>query len=155
MQTFDGLDEFKRAVGTHLGHSRWRTVTQEQVDLFADATDDHQWIHVDPERAARGPFGSTVAHGFLTLALLPSMVREIYRVEGMAMVVNYGSDRVRFPHPTPVGARIRAGAELTRLDRGPQGALAMVTTTVEIEGVAKPACVSDSLFLLRPGKDAS
>ena len=132
-----------------------RTVTQEQVDLFADTTDDHQWIHVDPERAARGPFGSTVAHGFLTLALLPSMVREIYRVEGMAMVVNYGSDRVRFPHPTPVGARIRAGAELTRLDRGPQGALAMVTTTVEIEGVAKPACVSDSLFLLRPGKDAS
>lgn len=155
MQTFDGLDEFERAVGTHLGHSRWRTVTQEQVDLFADTTDDHQWIHVDPERAARGPFGSTVAHGFLTLALLPSMVREIYRVEGMAMVVNDGSDRVRFPHPTPVGARIRAGAELTRLDRGPQGALAMVTTTVEIEGVAKPACVSDSLFLLRPGKDAS
>ena len=155
MQTFDGLDEFERAVGTHLGHSRWRTVTQEQVDLFADTTDDHQWIHVDPERAARGPFGSTVAHGFLTLALLPSMVRKIYRVEGMAMVVNYGSDRVRFPHPTPVGARIRAGAELTRLDRGPQGALAMVTTTVEIEGVAKPACVSDSLFLLRPGKDAS
>ena len=155
MQTFDGLDEFERAVGTHLGHSRWRTVTQEQVDLFADTTDDHQWIHVDPERAARGPFGSTVAHGFLTLALLPSMVREIYRVEGMAMVVNYGSDRVRFPHPTPVGARIRAGAELTRLDPGPQGALAMVTTTVEIEGVAKPACVSDSLFLLRPGKDAS
>ena len=155
MQTFDGLDEFERAVGTHLGHSRWRTVTQEQVDLFADTTDDHQWIHVDPERAARGPFGSTVAQGFLTLALLPSMVREIYRVEGMAMVVNYGSDRVRFPHPTPVGARIRAGAELTRLDRGPQGALAMVTTTVEIEGVAKPACVSDSLFLLRPGKDAS
>ena len=155
MQTFDGLDEFERAVGTHLGHSRWRTVTQEQVDLFADTTDDHQWIHVDPERAARGPFGSTVAHGFLTLALLPSMVREIYRVEGMAMVVNYGSDRVRFPHPTPVGARIRAGAELTRLDRGPQGALAMVTSTVEIEGVAKPACVSDSLFLLRPGKDAS
>ena len=155
MQTFDGLDEFERAVGTHLGHSRWRTVTQEQVDLFADTTDDHQWIHVDPERAARGPFGSTVTHGFLTLALLPSMVREIYRVEGMAMVVNYGSDRVRFPHPTPVGARIRAGAELTRLDRGPQGALAMVTTTVEIEGVAKPACVSDSLFLLRPGKDAS
>jgi len=155
MQTFDGLDEFERAVGTHLGHSRWRTVTQEQVDLFADTTDDHQWIHVDPERAARGPFGSTVAHGFLTLALLPSMVREIYRGEGMAMVVNYGSDRVRFPHPTPVGARIRAGAELTRLDRGPQGALAMVTTTVEIEGVAKPACVSDSLFLLRPGKDAS
>ena len=155
MQTFDGLDEFERAVGTHLGHSRWRTVTQEQVDLFADTTDDHQWIHVDPERAARGPFGSTVAHGFLTLALLPSMVREIYRVEGMAMVVNYGSDRVRFPHPTTVGARIRAGAELTRLDRGPQGALAMVTTTVEIEGVAKPACVSDSLFLLRPGKDAS
>ena len=155
MQTFDGLHEFERAVGTHLGHSRWRTVTQEQVDLFADTTDDHQWIHVDPERAARGPFGSTVAHGFLTLALLPSMVREIYRVEGMAMVVNYGSDRVRFPHPTPVGARIRAGAELTRLDRGPQGALAMVTTTVEIEGVAKPACVSDSLFLLRPGKDAS
>jgi len=155
MQTFDGLDEFERAVGTHLGHSRWRTVTQEQVDLFADTTDDHQWIHVDPERAARGPFGSTVAHGFLTLALLPSMGREIYRVEGMAMVVNYGSDRVRFPHPTPVGARIRAGAELTRLDRGPQGALAMVTTTVEIEGVAKPACVSDSLFLLRPGKDAS
>ena len=155
MQTFDGLDEFERAVGTHLGHSRWRTVTQEQVDLFADTTDDHQWIHVDPERAARGPFGSTVAHGFLTLPLLPSMVREIYRVEGMAMVVNYGSDRVRFPHPTPVGARIRAGAELTRLDRGPQGALAMVTTTVEIEGVAKPASVSVSLFLLRPGKDAS
>lgn len=154
MQTFDGLDEFERAVGTHLGHSRWRTVTQEQVDLFADTTDDHQWIHVDPERAARGPFGSTVAHGFLTLALLPSMVREIYRVEGWP----WSSTTDRTGSASPSDPRRRAHPRRRRNSpawTAAPGALAMVTTTVEIEGVAKPACVSDSLFLLRPGKDAS
>jgi acyl dehydratase len=148
MRTFNGLDELEQAVGQHLGHSDWHTVTQQQVDLFADATGDHQWIHVDPERAKDGPFGTTIAHGYLTLSLVPKLVWEIYAVEGLKMGVNYGSNKVRFPSPVPVGSRIRAGAELVSLDRGPNGAQATVRVTVEREGGDKPVCVAETVSVL-------
>ncbi|GAA0228741.1 MaoC family dehydratase [Actinomadura nitritigenes] len=148
MRTFHGIDEYEKAVGTHLGHSDWHTVTQEQVNGFADATGDHQWIHVDPERAAGGPFGGTIAHGYLTLSLIPMLMSEISRVEGLTMGVNYGSDKVRFPAPVPVGSRLRAGAELVSLERTPRGARAKVRVTVEREGGDKPVCVAEVLSVL-------
>ncbi|MBY9074672.1 MaoC family dehydratase [Nocardioides sp. WL0053] len=148
MRTFHGLDELEKAVGTHLGYSDWQTITQEQVNLFADATGDHQWIHVDPEKAAQGPFGTTIAHGYLTLSLVPSLVWQIYTVEGLRMGVNYGSNKVRFPAPVPVGSRVRGGAELLELVRGPQGAQATVRVTIELEGSDKPACVAETVSVL-------
>ncbi|MEU9020504.1 MaoC family dehydratase [Actinomadura sp. NPDC048394] len=148
MRTFHGIDEYEKAVGTHLGHSEWHTVTQEQVNGFADATGDHQWIHVDPERAKDGPFGGTIAHGYLTLSLIPMLMSEISRVQGLTMGVNYGSDKVRFPAPVPVGSRVRAGAELVSLDRTSQGARAKVRVTIEREGGDKPVCVAEVLSVL-------
>ena len=150
MQKFNGLDEFEKAVGTHLGYSDWHTITQEQIDLFAEATGDHQWIHVDPERAKSGPFGTTIAHGYLTLSIIPSLVWQIYTVENLSMGVNYGSNKVRFPSPVPVGSRVRAGAELLALDKGPNGAQATVRVTVEREGGDKPACVAEVVSVLVP-----
>ncbi|MEV0156040.1 MaoC family dehydratase [Micromonospora sp. NPDC050686] len=150
MRTFNGIDELERAVGSHLGHSDWHTITQEQIDLFAEATGDHQWIHTDAERAARGPFGSTIAHGYLTLSLVPKLIWQIYTVEGLSMGVNYGANKVRFPSPVPVESRIRAGAELVGLDRGPNGARATVRVTIEREGGDKPVCVADVLSVLVP-----
>ena len=111
-RVFDSLDDFKAAAGEVLGTSDWVTITQEQVNTFADATNDHQWIHVDPERAAKGPFGGTIAHGYLTLALLPSFAEEIYTINGLAFGMNYGANKVRFPNPVPVGAKLRATATL-------------------------------------------
>ena len=148
MKIFKGLDELERAVGTHLGYSGWYAITQEQVNLFAEATGDHQWIHVDPEKAATGPFGTTIAHGYLTLSLVPKLVSQIYRVEGLRMGVNYGSNKVRFPSPVPVGSRVRAGVELLELTRGPQGAQTTVRVTVEREGGDKPACVAEIVSVL-------
>ena len=145
LRRFDGVDDLAGAVGTHLGWSSWREVTQEQVNLFADATGDHQWIHVDPERAAGGPFGGTIAHGYLTLSLVPVLVSEIFTVDGLRLAVNYGSNKVRFPSPLPVGARIRAGAELVGLDRGPTGVQTTVRVTVEREGGDKPVCVAEAV----------
>ncbi len=107
-QVFTSAPELRAAVGQELGVSDWLEVDQKRIDLFADATGDHQWIHVDPERAAEGPFGSTIAHGYLTLSLLPALVPQILRVEGVRMGVNYGTDKVRFPAPVPVGSRLRA-----------------------------------------------
>jgi acyl dehydratase len=150
MKSFNGLDEFEQAVGNHLGHSDWHTITQEQIDLFAEATGDHQWIHTDAERAAGGPFGSTIAHGYLTLSLVPKLVWQIYKVEGLSMGVNYGSNKVRFPSPVPVGSRVRAGAELMELNRGPNGARATVRVTIEREGGDKPVCVAETLSVLVP-----
>jgi acyl dehydratase len=150
MKTFNGLDEFEKAVGTHLGYSDWHTITQRQVDLFAEATGDHQWIHVDPDRAAAGPFGTTIAHGYLTLSLIPMLVGEIYTVDGLKMGINYGSNKVRLPSPVPVGSRVRAGAELLELKNGPQGAQATVRVTVEREGSDKPSCVAETVSVLVP-----
>ncbi|MCO6010614.1 MaoC family dehydratase [Actinoallomurus purpureus] len=147
MRIFADLDEYIAAKGEHLGHSEWQEVTQDQVNLFADATDDHQWIHVDVERAAQGPFGGTIAHGYLTLALLPSFMMRIFRIDGLKMGVNFGLNKVRFPSPVKVGARIRAGAELTDVKNTPAGKLAFVTMTIEVEGQDKPACVAETLSL--------
>ncbi len=150
MRIFTGVEEIAAAVGEHLGHSGWHAVTQEQVDAFADATGDHQWIHVDPERAAAGPFGRTIAHGYLTLALVPLLLSEIYTVEGVTMGVNYGANSVRFPSPVPVGSRVRAGAELLDVATGPAGARVTVRVTVEVEGAEKPACVAEVLSVVVP-----
>ncbi|HEX6076779.1 MAG TPA: MaoC family dehydratase [Micromonosporaceae bacterium] len=148
MRVFSGLDEFAAAKGEHLGHSDWHTVTQQQVNQFAEATGDHQWIHVDPERAAKGPFGGTIAHGYLTLSLIPLLGWQIYRVDGITMGINYGTEKVRFPAPVPVGSRIRAGVELAEVSDVPGGKQAVLRYTVEIEGVAKPACVADVVVRL-------
>ncbi len=150
MRTFHGLEELRAAVGTHLGHSEWHTVTQAQIDAFADATGDHQWIHVDPERAAEGPFGTTIAHGFLTLSLMPILVSRIYRVEGVRMAVNYGANKLRFPAPVPSGSRIRAGLEILSLEPGAGGHQMIARATVACDASEKPACVVDSVSVLFP-----
>jgi acyl dehydratase len=147
MRTFASLDEFVAAKGEDLGHSEWHEITQEQVNAFADATDDHQWIHVDAERAATGPFGTTIAHGYLTVSLLPVFMTEIFEVENLTMGINYGLDRVRFPAPVPVGSKIRAAATLTDIKQTHLGSLAHVRIRVEVEGQSKAACVADTLSL--------
>ncbi|MBX6384113.1 MAG: MaoC family dehydratase [Microbispora sp.] len=150
MRIFTNLAELKAAKGEHLGYSEWREITQERVNLFADATGDHQWIHVDPERAKDGPFGTTIAHGYLTLSLLPSLVGELYRVDGLRMAINYGLNKVRFPRPVPVGSRVRAGAEIVDVKGTPSGTLVNLRVTIEVEGVDKPACVAETLTLFVP-----
>ena len=143
MRTFHGLDELATAVGQDLGHSDWHEISQEQVNLFAEATGDHQWIHVDPERAKDGPFGGPIAHGYLTLSLLPVLVAEIFQVEDVSMGLNYGTNKVRFPAPVPVGSRVRASAQLVELAPIAIGTQAVVRVTIEIEDGSKPACVAD------------
>jgi acyl dehydratase len=148
MRVFSNVAEFTGAKGEELGHSDWHDVTQEQVNTFADATGDHQWIHVDLERAAAGPFGGPIAHGFLTLAMLPVLTQEIYRIEHLTMAVNYGLDRVRFPSPVPVGARIRAAATLRDVKETSLGQLCYSRVTIEVEGQSKAACIADTVTLL-------
>lgn len=132
--------------GTELGTSDWITIDQKRIDAFADATDDHQWIHVDPERARQGPFGSTIAHGYLTMSLVNKFLPEIVEVHGISMGVNYGSDKLRFPAPVPVGSRIRGRAELIKAEEVKGGAIqSTVRVTVEIEGSDRPACVVDTI----------
>lgn len=150
MRVFANLDELAAAKGEHLGHGEWHEITQAEINLFADATSDHQWIHVDLEKAAAGPFGAPVAHGFLTLSLIPMLVRDIYTVQGLSMGVNYGLNKVRFPSPVVVGSRVRAGAELAETTDVAQGKQAVVRVTVEIEGNPKPACVAETVVLLVP-----
>jgi acyl dehydratase len=147
MRTFASLGEFVAATGESLGFSDWHTISQEQVNAFADATGDHQWIHVDLERAASGPFGGTIAHGYLTLSLLPVLQMETFAIEGLTMGINYGLDRVRFPSPVPVGSAIRAEATLTEVRETPLGWLASIRLRVEVEGQQKAACVADTLGL--------
>ena len=147
MRTFSSLDEFAAAKGEHLGYSEWHEVTQQQVNTFADATGDHQWIHVDPERAAAGPFGGTIAHGYLTLSMLPVLISQIFRIENLTMAINYGLDRVRLPAPVPTGSRIRAGATLTEVRPTHLGLLSHARVTVEIDGQEKAACVADRISL--------
>jgi acyl dehydratase len=142
---YEGISAFEARVGQHLGYSDWRSVTQKEIDLFAEATGDHQWIHVDAEKAASGPYGKTIAHGYLTLSLVPVLVQQIYQVTGLSMQVNYGVDKLRFPAPVPVDSRIRGSAELIKLERNDKGARATVRVTVEVEGSEKPACVVDTI----------
>jgi acyl dehydratase len=147
MRIFGSLSEFVAAKGQDLGVSDWHEITQEQVNTFAEATGDHQWIHVDPERAAAGPFGKTIAHGYLTLSMLPVLTEEIFRIENLTMAVNYGLDRVRFPSPVPTGSRIRAAAVLRDVKETSLGQLTYSRITVEVDGQAKAACVADSVTL--------
>uniref|UniRef100_A0AAU2JLD8 MaoC family dehydratase n=1 Tax=Streptomyces sp. NBC_00049 TaxID=2903617 RepID=A0AAU2JLD8_9ACTN len=144
-KVFTSAEELHAGIGEPLGPSGWLEVDQKRIDLFADATGDHQWIHVDPVRAADGPFGSTIAHGYLTLSLLPSLVPQIMRVEGMKMGINYGLDKVRFPAPVPVGSRLRATALITEVTEAGGGVQVAATVTVEREGGDKPVCVAQSV----------
>lgn len=141
----DGPDAVVGALGTHLGYSEWLIVDQARIDLFAEATGDHQWIHVDPERAAAGPFGSTIAHGYLTLSLTNYFLPRIVEVRGFGAGINYGLGKVRFPTPVPVGSRVRAGAELTDVSEIAGGLQTEMRITVEVDGADKPACVAMSL----------
>ena len=147
MRVFASLDEFVAAKGEILGHSEWHKITQEQVNAFADATGDHQWIHVDTERAASGPFGGTIAHGYLTVSLLPVLMTEIFRVDNLTMGINYGLDRVRFPAPVLTGSSIRAEATLTDVRPTHLGSLAHIRMRIEIDGQEKAACIADTLSL--------
>ena len=148
MTVFEGLDQIEAAIGTHIGYSEWMEITQERVDAFADATGDHQWIHVDPARAADGPYGTTIAHGYLTLSLLPVLGAEILDIRGFSMMINYGLEKVRFPAAVPVGSRIRAGIELTSLQRKASGIQLNSVVTVEIEGGDRPAHVAETVRLM-------
>jgi acyl dehydratase len=154
MRVFNGIDELDTAVGEHLGYSAWHTIDQEQINRFADATEDHQWIHVDPLRAAAGPFGKPIAHGFLTLSLLSALLWEVYSVEGLDTTINYGLERVRFPAPVPVGSQVRAGVELISLDRSDTHAQARFRVAIEIRDRDKPACVAEWISRLNPSKGA-
>jgi acyl dehydratase len=145
MTTFASLAEFTAAVGTELGTSEWHTVDQHRIDLFAEATGDHQWIHVDPERAKEGPFGTTIAHGYLTLAMIPVLSHECYRVEGVQMAVNYGSAKVRFPAPVPVDSTIRGTAELVSAEEVTGGVQAVVRFTIAGPDGGKPYCVAETI----------
>ena len=151
MREFADIHALAAAQGSHLGHSPWHTVTQDQINTFADATGDHQWIHVDVERAAAGPFGSTIAHGFLTLSLLPMFAWQIYRLQkSPAMAINYGLNKVRFLQPVRVGSRIRDSLELAEAKETPKGILLTMRHEVEIDGEGRPALVAEALSLVVP-----
>lgn len=142
---FEGLEHLRGAVGTVLGPSEWYEITQRQIDLFAEATGDHQWIHVDPQRAAAGPYGTTIAHGYLTLSLASFLVPQLLEVRGIAMAINYGANRVRFPAPVPVGSRLRARARIEAVDDVAGGVQVTDIVTIELDGNDKPACVVESI----------
>jgi len=150
---FESPSELKAAVGRHLGHSDWLPIEQDRIDRFAEATGDHQWIHVDPERAKRGPFGTTIAHGYLTQSLVNHFLPQIVEVRGVAMGINYGADRLRFPAPVPVGSRVRGGAEVLEVEDTKDGAVQVkIRVTVEIEGGERPACVVDTISRYYPAE---
>lgn len=137
------FDDLLGAVGTDLGYSRYVAIDQSRIDAFAEATEDRQWIHVDPERAAAGPFGATIAHGYLTLSLVSVMVADLITVRGIALAINYGSDRVRFPEPVRVGNRVRGHGQLLATAPLPGAVQTTIRVTVQAEGATKPACVAD------------
>ncbi len=144
--TFNGIDDLKARVGEHIGYSDYVEITQDQINRFADATGDHQWIHVDEERAKAGPFGTTIAHGYLTLSLGPALSSQIYSLSGVAMGVNYGANKVRFPAPVPVGSKVRLGAKLLAVEDVAGGAQMTMEFAFEVEGAPKPSCVAEVLF---------
>ncbi len=148
MRVIDGLAELRTLVGEELGTGYWRRVPQSVIEAFADATDDHQWLHVDAERAARGPFGTTIAHGYLVLSLLPALAADAYRIDGMSARINYGLDRVRFPAPVPAGGRIRVRCDLRSLEESSGDVRIVVHNAVELQGSDRPACVADTVSLL-------
>jgi acyl dehydratase len=151
MRIFERPQDLKAAVGETLGASDWLEITQERIDLFAEATGDHQWIHVDPDRAAAGPFGRTIAHGYLTLSLVNLFLPQILEVRGISMGVNYGSDKLRFPAPVPVGSRVRGRGELLEVEETNDGGVqAKIRVTVEIEGGRRPGCVVETISRYYP-----
>jgi acyl dehydratase len=148
MTTTLSIDELESAADRELGASDWHTIEQRHIDLFAEATGDHQWIHVDHERAAQGPFGGTIAHGYLTLSMLPMLMSEVMSVEGARMGINYGIEKVRFTAPVPSGSDVRLHARLLSSERRGEGLLYRVAVQVEIKGQEKPACVGEVLYLV-------
>lgn len=145
----EGIEGLRQLAGQHLGYSDWLEITQDRIDQFADATGDHQWIHVDPERAKEGPFGTTIAHGYLTLSLGPLLAPQVSRVRGIRMGVNYGCGKVRFPAPVPVGSKLRLGVEVLEVsDLGEGQAQVTYRYTFEVEGGSKPACVAETIVRL-------
>ena len=145
MRVFASPADLHDAVGEHLGSSEWHAVDQEQVNLFADATGDHQWIHVDPERAKDGPFGTTIAHGFLVLSLVPMLASQVYSLDGVRMGINYGLNKVRFTAPVPTGSKVRASVRLLSVDDIADGVHVVNQVTVELEGSEKPCCVAETV----------
>lgn len=145
MSTISGIEGIRALAGKEWGTGEWLEITQARIDQFADTTDDHQWIHVDPERAKSGPFGAPIAHGFLTLSLIPALGREIVRVEGIRMAINYGLNRVRFPSPVRVGSRVRARTRNLSISDVDGGVQVVNEVTVEIDGEPKPACVAETV----------
>ena len=150
MKIFDSLAELPPLVGQELAVSDWITVTQQQIDLFADATGDHQWIHVDVERAEAGPFGGTIAHGYLTLSLVPFLGAQVFSLETPGAKLNYGVNKVRFPSPVRVGSRVRSHVTMGEVTDLPAGKQLTLRHTIEIEGATKPACVAETVVLLLP-----
>ena len=148
--SFDSPNDLLGAVGQHLGYSDWLEISQDRINQFADATGDHQWIHVDPARAAEGPFGKTIAHGYLTLSLSNQFLPEILQVHNTSMGVNYGCEKVRFPAPVPVGSRIRGAGEIISAEEVKGGVQVVVRVTIEIEGSDRPACVIDTISRFFP-----
>ena len=145
--TANGLDELKALAGADLGHTGWLEITQDRVNAFADATSDHQWIHVDAEKAAAGPFGGTIAHGYLTLSLVVHLMNELLDVRGVSMGINYGLNKVRFPAPVPVGSKVRLAAQVGAVeDAGVNAVQAVVDVTVELAGSEKPACAAQAVL---------
>jgi len=141
-----GVEGLKSAVGEHLGYSEYMEITQERVNQFADATGDHQWIHVDVDRAKSGPFGGPIAHGYLTLSLGPALYPKVVRIDGFSMGVNYGTNKIRFPSPVPVGARLRLGVKLLEVEEIAGGVQTTMEFTFECEGAPKPSCVAEIIF---------
>ena len=146
MRIFNGPDELRAAAGTHVGESDWLTVDQARIDTFADATDDHQWIHVDEQKAKDGPFGTTIAHGFLSLSLLVPLAAKVYRVDGVKMGINYGLNKVRFTSPVPVGSKVRASVDVADVSEAKDGSLQVaLNVAIEIEGAQRPAVIAEWL----------
>lgn len=148
MRVFRTSDDLTAAVGEHLGYSAWIQMPQARINQFADATGDHQWIHVDAERSSAGPFGSTIAHGFLVLSLIPSMLWDIFTIENASMQMNYGCDRVRFTSPVPVGSYLRASAQIDSVQHTPNGIKVVMRAMVERQDRDQPACIADLLALV-------
>jgi len=144
--TIDGIGGFKEHVGAHLGYSEWHQVTQQQINQFADATGDHQWIHVDPERAKGGPFGVAIAHGYLTLSLAPVLLNKVIRVDNTKFGVNYGCNKVRFPSPVPVGSELRMGVTIAAVDETDGGVQVTYDLVMEVKDTPKPACVAQVVY---------
>ena len=148
MRTINGIDEFESLIGQELGSSEWLTMDQDAINAFADVTGDHQWIHVDEERAAEGPYGATIVHGFFTLALIPKFSSEVFTIEGVSIRVNYGLNKVRFLQPVVVGSRLRGKVEVKDVIRGEKGTQVILQQTIEIDGQERPACIAEVVTLL-------